>query len=237
MDSVSIRDLRGADLRERALRGELLAITNHRVLIGVVIPAVSGWVEHLISRNWRQVSQSIAEAEKTLAAGESMTTIADAHPDAGDSGPDREGRDHDTPDRRVTPLVAAMVGRTVVQGPETEEVIERWRAAWNPPGSAGGRAGCPEEPSMVRTVRIGDLSAGLIEEAGMHGQTLAITHERELIGIVIPVTQDLVHYLIEKNISRVLANIEVGEKQLRTADQMVGLDQQVPPDPPVPGIP
>ena len=65
----------------------------------------------------------------------------------------------------------------------------------------------------------------------MPGQTLALTHDRELIGIVIPVTQNLVHFLIEQNISRVLYNIDVGEKELTlpgaltTLDSALGQDQ------------
>ena len=78
---------------------------------------------------------------------------------------------------------------------------------------------------MVRTVRIGDLSADMIERAGAAAQTLAITHDRELVGIVIPVTPGLVEFLIEQNMSRVLYSISMGEKQLGTADQMVLLDQ------------
>jgi hypothetical protein len=227
MDTVNIRDLRGAALREHALRGELLAITNHRVLIGIVIPAVQGWVEHLITGNWRQVSQSITEAEKSIADGEPMTTIADVHPAAGTSD--------DSLDGQVMPLIAAVVDGTLVQAPQSREAVDRWRAALNPPGSAGRRENHPDKPSMVRTVRIGDLSAGLIEEAGSNGQTLAITHDRELIGMVIPVTQNLVQYLIEKNISRVLADIELGEKQLK-AGEMTHLDTVVSPEPPEPGL-
>ena len=66
---------------------------------------------------------------------------------------------------------------------------------------------------MVRPIRIGDLSAAQIEKAGANGQTLAITHDRKLIGILIPVTQGLVQFLIERNISRVLTNIRQGEDQ------------------------
>jgi hypothetical protein len=77
----------------------------------------------------------------------------------------------------------------------------------------------------VHTVRIGELSAERIEQAGAAGQTLALTHDRELVGIVIPVTQGLVEFLIEQNMSRVLYNIGLGEKQLTTPDKMTTLDQ------------
>jgi hypothetical protein len=108
------------------------------------------------------------------------------------------------------------------------------RAVWNPPGSKGARGSEPGEPS-VRTVRIGDLSAEVIEQAGVAAQTLAITHDRELLGIVIPVTPGLVEFLIERNMSRVLYNISLGEKQLGTPDQLVPLDHVA--GPPASGSP
>ena len=98
------------------------------------------------------------------------------------------------------------------------------RGALGVPRSPAGPGTGHDEPS-ARTVRIGDLSAGLIEEAGRGGQTLAITHDRELIGIVIPVTQELVQFVIEQNISRVLYNISLGEKQIGTDEELATLDQ------------
>jgi len=87
----------------------------------------------------------------------------------------------------------------------------------------------------VRTVRIGDLSAAVIEKAGAAGQTLAVTHERELIGMLIPVTQNLVQFLIEQNISRVLYNIHQGEKELTIPGTMTTLDREIPPGSARPG--
>ena len=75
METVSIRDLRGATLRDRAREGKPLAITNHRVMIGVVIPVVPAWVEHIVCYNWSHVRQSIDEAEGALADGRPMTAL------------------------------------------------------------------------------------------------------------------------------------------------------------------
>ena len=117
------------------------------------------------------------------------------------------------------PLAAAVVGETVVQTPESEEILDQLRAILNPSGSAGDQESGQAEPSVVRPIRIGDLSAAQIEKAGVNGQTLAITHDRRLIGILIPVTQGLVQFLIERNISRVLHNIRHGEEQLKGPGQ------------------
>jgi antitoxin (DNA-binding transcriptional repressor) of toxin-antitoxin stability system len=219
MESVKIRELRGADLRERARSGKPMAITNHGALIGVVIPVTQAWVEHLIDRNWSQVRQSIAEGEQAMASGTSMPTIDDVAVQADARGYD-EGPGQSTPERLAVPLVAAVVGGSVMQPPETRETLERLQALLNPPGAEDP----PPEPS-VHTVRMGDLTAGRIERAGADGQTLAVTHDRELIGIVIPVTRGLVEFLIEQNMSRVLYNIGLGEKQLTTPEKMTTLDQ------------
>jgi hypothetical protein len=220
MDTIKIRELRGADLRERVRGGKPLAITNYRALIGVLVPVTQAWVEHLIDRNWSHVGQSIAEGEQAVASGTSMLTVDDvaAQADARGYG---EGQGPGTPEKLAVPLVAAVVGGMVMQPPETRETLERLQALLNPPGQVEGP---PAEPS-VQTVRIGDLSAARIERAGADGQTLALTHDRELVGIVIPVTRGLVEFLIEQNMSRVLYNIGLGEKQLTTPDEMTTLDQ------------
>ena len=220
MESVKIRELRGADLRERARNGKPLAITNRGALIGIIIPVTQAWVEHLIDHNWSHVRQSIAEGEEAIAADTSMLTIDDVVVQADARGHD-EGPRHSTPERLAVPLVAAVVGGTVMQPPETRETLERLQALLNPPGSAQRP---PPEPS-VHTMRIGDISAERIEQAGAAGETLALTHDRELVGIVIPVTQGLVEFLIEQNMSRVLYNIGLGEKQLTTPEKMITLDE------------
>jgi hypothetical protein len=231
METVSIRNLRGKGLRENALKGNPVAITNHRVLIGVVIPVAAAWVEHLIDYNWSHVRESIAEAEEAMAARQPVVRIEDliARSEADDPQAAREAYE-----KMTLPLVAALFGGELTQAPESKETVEQLRAVWNPPGSKGAQGIEPGEPS-VRTVRIGDLSAEVIEQAGLAAQTLAITHDRELLGIVIPVTPGLVEFLIERNMSRVLYNINLGEKQLGTPDQMIPLDHVA--GQPAPGSP
>lgn len=219
METIKIRDLRGTELRKRARTGGPLAIHKRGALIGVMIPVTRAWVEHLIDHNWSHVRQSIAEGEQAMAAGTPMLSIDDVVTQADDPGYD-EGSRGSAPESLAVPLVAAVVGGTVLQPPETRETLARLQALLSPPGSPGESA----EPS-VHTIRIGDISAERIERAGAAGQTLALTHDRELVGIVIPVTQGLVEFLVEQNMSRVLYNIGLGEKQLTTPDPMVTLDQ------------
>lgn len=218
METVSIRNLRGESLRENATKGKPVAITNRGALIGVIIPVAAAWVEHLIDYNWSHVLQSIAEGEQAMAAGSAVITIQDVVPEE-NTGGYQEGK---APEALALTLAAAVVGGTVARTQETEVILERLQAALNPSAAAAEAEDGPDG-SLVRTVRIGDLTAGLIENAAAAGQTLAITHDRELIGIVIPVTPGLVGFLIEQNMSRVLYNIALSEKQIRTPGKMTTL--------------
>lgn len=101
-----------------------------------------------------------------------------------------------------------------------QDVVGELQAMLNP---GAERPDTPQHPTAV-TVRMGDLTAGVIEKAGISGQTVAVTHDRKLIAIVIPVTRDLVEFLLEQNMSRVLYNIGLAEKQMGTAEPMTSLD-------------
>lgn len=200
METISIRDLRGTSLRASARRGKPLAITNHRVIIGIFIPVAAAWVEHLFEYNWSHVRQSITEGEQAMASGAPMTTPM------------------------TLPLQAGLVGQAVTEAPQTRALVEQLQAALAPPAASQARG---QDAEATRTVRIGDLSASVIDEAGQAGQTVAVTHQRELIGILIPVTQGLVQFLIEQNLSRVLYNIRLGEDQLGTANKLTTVDELV----------
>ena len=220
MDTVKIRELRGTDLQQRARSGRPLALTNRGRLIAVIIPVTRAWVEHLVDYNWSHVRQSIDEGERAMAAGEPMATIDDvmALPAPGD-GHARQAPEQHAPELLV-PVVAAVIGGTVMQPPETTETLERLHAVLNPRNPDDE---APEGPSVL-TMRIGELSAERIERAGAAGQTLALTHDRELVAIVIPVTRGLVEFLIEQNMSRVLYNTALGEKEILSSKKMVTLD-------------
>ena len=225
MDTVKIRELRGTDLQARARSGRPLALTNRGSLIAVIIPVTRAWVEHLVDYNWSHVRQSVDEGERAMAAGEPMATLDDvlAQPAAGET-------DGQQAPELLVPVVAAVIGGTVMQPPETTETLERLHSMLNPrnPGEA------PDGPSVL-TMRIGELSAERIERAGTAGQTLALTHDRQLVAIVIPVTRGLVEFLIEQNMSRVLYNTALGEKEILSSKKMLTLDDALrTPAPPRP---
>ncbi len=213
MDTVKIRELRGTDLQQRTRSGRPLALTNRGTLIAVIVPVTRAWVEHLIDYNWSHVRQSIDEGERAMAAGEPLATVDDILAQPAPAG----ARGHQAPELLV-PLVAAVIGGTVMQPPETTQALERLHAVLNPrnPDEA------TEGPSVL-TMRIGELTADRIERAGAAGQTLALTHDRQLVAIVIPVTRGLVEFLVEQNMSRVLYNTALGEKEILNS-RMLTLD-------------
>jgi antitoxin (DNA-binding transcriptional repressor) of toxin-antitoxin stability system len=228
MEKISIRDVRGKALLDRARKGEPLAITNYRVIIGVIIPAAEAWAQHLICQNWPAVQQSIIKAEEALAAGGPMATIEDEIPEPDDGG------DQQIPGTRgkaAVPLEAAIVDGAVAQAPQGREAIRQLHAAWNLP-TPGGPGDDPDNSFAVqdiRTVRIGDLSAAVIREAGVNKEALAVTHDRELVGILVPVTQDLVQFLIEQNMSRVVSSIDQSEEHIESGTKMTTLAEEIPP--------
>ena len=77
----------------------------------------------------------------------------------------------------------------------------------------------------MRTVQLGDLSPAQIEEAAEAGHTLAIAHDGKLIGILMPVTSKLVEFMVEQNMSRVLASISQAEGAIAKPAKMLPLDE------------
>lgn len=107
------------------------------------------------------------------------------------------------------------------------DVIGQLQVLLNPPRPGTTRESELAQPSAI-TVRMGDLTAAQIEKAGKNGQTLAVTHDREPIAIVIPVTRDLVEFLLEQNMSRVLYNIGLAEKWIKDDDSLASLEHSRP---------
>lgn len=215
MESVSIRGLTGAVLRDSAKQGKLLAITNHRALVGVAIPVTPAWAGHLIDYNWSRVQHNILEGERAIPAA-------------------KRGRPADETTEAALPVRAQLVGEDVVQSPETQELLQKIHEGFHPPGSGRTEPREPAEPSVC-TVRIGDLSGHRIEQAGEAGQSLAVTDDRELVAIIIPVTKGLVQFLLDQTMARVLDSIYHGEQQLNVAGTVTPPSGRRPGSDPQPG--
>jgi len=200
METISIRELNGETLRDYARRGRPLAITNYRELVGVFIPNSTDWIEHLVHQSWSQLHQNITEAEREMASSEPMTSLNYA---------------------------TADVDRSRAESTRTEVILRQLQDALTLP--AAGDEDRPNEPGL-RTVRIGELKAHVIEDAGKAGQSVAVTYEGTLIGVVIPVTPSLVQFLIEQQMSRVLYNVGEAERESRSARKQIALTDAKEPE-------
>lgn len=236
MKTISVRDLRGKSLAADARQGVLVGITNYRVLIGVLVPVTPAWVEHLIEYNWSRVRQNIDESEHEAATDTPAVTLdatlIDIRDDPAGLEPAKTGDSHLRLAAAAASAIGALTGNAELSDVAEQlcvKVVQPLQVAMAGPGYSGS-AEAGNSPS-VHTVRVGDVSASLIEDAGRNGQTLALTHDRVLIGIVIPVTSGLVQFLIEQNMSRVLYNIAVGEKENTAGEPFTTLDQVTSPAP------
>jgi hypothetical protein len=204
MKAISIRNLRRNGPRDNALKGMPLAITNRGALIGVFVPVAAAWIEHLINYNWSHVRQSIVEGEQSLSTAFSVVT-----------------QDGTIPEEDTIDYEQGQARRAR----QRTESLERLQSASNSSASGARQESRSAGPSVI-TVRIGDLTAHLIEETGANAQFLAVIHDRELIGVIIPVTRSLMNFLIEQNMSRILGNIALSERDIRTQDKMTTLDEK-----------
>ncbi|MET8682219.1 hypothetical protein ABZW18_32775 [Streptomyces sp. NPDC004647] len=214
MKVISIRDVRGSTLEKYARAGELVGIQNYGALIGVIVPLTQNWVEHLIEYNSSRLQQSLAESEKQIASDQPMATLDASLAEA------VSGAEHSAQQPAGQAQVAATgeapegfaLPASVLQTLPPALLKDFGAAVLGTADELGEAAAAP------RIVRVGDLSGGLIQAAGEAGHTLALTHDRVLIGILVPVTSQLVGFLIEENISRVLYNISLSEKEIRAGE-------------------
>jgi antitoxin (DNA-binding transcriptional repressor) of toxin-antitoxin stability system len=77
----------------------------------------------------------------------------------------------------------------------------------------------------MRTVSIREVSGALINEAAERQETLGITNNNVLAGVLVPVTSRWVKHLVEGNVSRILHSIERGEKEIADAESYVSLEK------------
>jgi hypothetical protein len=80
----------------------------------------------------------------------------------------------------------------------------------------------PDVPSAVlrraRQVSLRDLSGRVLSEAARANQAIALTTNRVLAGVVVPVPEQWVTQLVTQNLSRLLRDIDLGERELTTRD-------------------
>lgn len=87
-----------------------------------------------------------------------------------------------------------------------------------PATGAGG------SPGKTRRVHLRDMSGKVLQHAAEQNEAIVLTMDRVVAGVIFPVTQEWVAELVEQNLSRVLYNISVGEKELAADQARVTLD-------------
>ena len=196
MKTIKIRDLRGSTLEQHARNGDLVGLTRDRALIAVVIPAGQAWVEHLVDRNWSQVTQNITEGETAVADTGPLQMLEDVVTGAGD-----DAYRSATQARRASDELAEEFGLP------TAAMLRRLGAQLGAASSDG------RQITRSSTIRVRDLSARRIDEAGVAKELLVLTNDGLQVGIVVPVSQKFVEFLVTQNLSRIMYDAQRTELQ------------------------
>jgi len=195
MRTIAIRDVRAELLRKVAADGNLAGITDSRVLIGVFCPVGQDWLIHVLTKNQSRLSQTVQDGEEELRGLTEARTLQDLL-DAGDMAESAPGSGSGLwgPLEAVQPLIEAF--SAVVSVAATH----------------------PQHPGQVgqRSIRVGQVSAAEIKDAADAGELLVVTDRRELVGIIVPINQKLVAYIVEQNLSRLTRNVVQGELEYQS---------------------
>lgn len=214
MKTIKIRDVRGPLLDELAQQRQLVGITSNRVLVAVLVPVTRAWVEGLVEANFSRIEQNVLAGERELGSGRatSLDDVLRADVPAGPQSVASSSSNDPLGALTALPGVSSVAGMAV-------RGLSSVRSAMGlfPDSEHDG-------PPPMEAVRIGDLSGSRIELAGQAGQTLALTNGRVLVGVLVPVTQQLVEHLVDQNLSRIMYNIAQGELEATSGESMVTLD-------------
>jgi antitoxin (DNA-binding transcriptional repressor) of toxin-antitoxin stability system len=240
MKTIKIRDLRGPAMEESARAGELVGITRDRALIAVVVPMGQAWVESVIEHNFSRVIHNIDRAEAEADEHQPLVGLDDVLEAAGEGKSSTTGGEpvnaepSSASDRALAKLasstqhLAAGATQHLAVGAEKagpalaplREWLERLSTAMAGADDASG-------PSITTSTKVGirDLSATRIEQAAEDGEMLILTNDRALIGVVVPVSQRLVEFLISQNLARVMLNIENAEHSVATKERFASVEE------------
>jgi hypothetical protein len=220
IETVNIRHLQGGLLRERARRGRPLAVTSHRVLFGIIIP-VTSWVESFVDYNWPHIWQSITEGERAVSADKPIAMLDDVITDMDAAVWQSDDAPDDESEGMTPPFLGTAAGEAMEEEMEEggESLNEKLTHLFE---------GTPTV-STVRTIDVWDLYYDLIDgrigRRAVGTPAVALTDEQEVVSVFVPMTQDLVEDIVEKNISRVSYDIALAEKQLNATEEMTTLDE------------
>jgi hypothetical protein len=208
MKTIAIRDLRAPLLHQLGAEKSLAGITDNRVLVGVFTPIDREWLMHVLTQNHSRVLQSVRDGEKeldNLNEPHDVRTLDDRLKEAAERDDAAATRASDAdpagfwdPRQAVQPVVQPLLhALSTVRNMASHQSQEM-------------------PPVDARTIKIGDISAAEIRAAADASQMLVVTDRRQLVGIIVPITQQLVAHLIEGNLSRVKRSVAQGEHEYQS---------------------
>jgi hypothetical protein len=196
------------------------------------------WVEHLVEHNYTRVMQSIARAEEETADTHTPMVGLD---DVLSTASQDTALSNDTSEaaHAEPPSVGDRTrGRLAASTQHLAAGAEKAGPAFGPLGdwlrrlsAAFAGADGADAPSLTSAVNVGirDLSAARIERAAEDGELLILTNDRVLIGVVVPVSQRLVEFLIAQNLTRVMQSIHNAEHSVAAKNRFSTLDDALAP--------
>ena len=207
MKTIAIRDLRAPLLRELGTEKSLAGITANRVLVGVFTPIDREWLMHVLTQNHSRLLQSVRDGEKeldNLDDPQDVRTLDDRLKEAAE-------RDATAAIQATGGTLAGWDPLDVVQ-PVVQPLLHALSAVRNMAAHQ-----TQEKPrAEARTIKIRDISESEIRAAADAGQMLVVTERRQLVGIIVPITQQLVAHLIETNLSRIKRSVAHGEREYQS---------------------
>jgi hypothetical protein len=79
----------------------------------------------------------------------------------------------------------------------------------------------------MRTISVRDISGAVITEATARQETLGITNNNVLAGVLVPVTSRWVEHMVDLNMSRILHGLQRGEKEISNKELLATLDDSL----------
>lgn len=73
--TVRIGELSAPVIREAARNRQMLAVTDRRELVGVIVPVNDQFVAHVVEHNLSRIHRSIVQGERELQSGTSLPTL------------------------------------------------------------------------------------------------------------------------------------------------------------------
>lgn len=210
MKTMSIRELRGAALKSLTDAEGFVGITSDRVLVAIFVPVTEDWVKHVLELNKTRVQQNILEGELEIRAGQVVPLEQAVAMEPGEA--------HERGHRMALPFGNFGIANA------TFDFLTAGM------GSLLSRFGVSNEAEATtfttRQIRVGSLSGKEITAAAAERQILAVTNDRILVGVVLPVSDQVVAHLVDENLSRIYQSIDRGEAEIQRGG-FVTLDQAV----------